>query len=84
MGPKLQPAHSTRYGRFFFPAPSTMAVFLCALALLTLMKRPVIALRPMPAAFFGADFRTVLRWGAFFAMVPGLEPKGTADAIARA
>ncbi|MBK9177312.1 MAG: hypothetical protein IPM46_13465 [Flavobacteriales bacterium] len=44
---------------FFFPrfeAPSTIAVFLCALALLTLMNRPVMALRPIPTVFLEAGF----------------------------
>ena len=44
------------YLRFFFVAPSTMAVRLWALAADTLMNLPVIALRPMPDAFFDAVF----------------------------
>lgn len=52
---------------FFFPAPSTIDVFLCPLAALTLMNLPVMALRPMPGAFLAGTFLEVL----FFAALPG-------------
>jgi hypothetical protein len=42
-----------------------MAVFACAFAELTLMKRPVMALRPMPAGFFLADARFAMTRGLF-------------------
>lgn len=53
----------------FFPAPSTMAVRLWPLAALTLMNRPVMALRPMPGAFFAAVLFAVLEAAGFFAAV---------------
>lgn len=53
-----------RYFRFFLPAPSTSAVFLCALAAATLMNFHVMALRPMPGAFAVVVFffATVFSW----------------------
>ena len=38
----------------FFPAPTTIAVFLWALAALTVMNFPVMALRPIPGGFLAA------------------------------
>ncbi len=66
---------------FFFPAPSTIAVFLCPLAALTLMNLPEMALRPMPGAFlagafFAATFFAAFRGVLFLAMVMGCEHYG--------
>lgn len=41
-------ARTSVYLPFLRPEPSMIAVFLCAFAAGTLMKRPVMALRPMP------------------------------------
>ena len=60
------------YLLLFFRLPSTMAVFLWALAADTLMERPVMALRPMPCPavlVFAVRFLAmVLRSGLRYAL----------------
>lgn len=53
----------------FFPAPTTIAVFLWALAALTLMNLPLIALRPMPGAVAPLDLDAAFFTAVFFFLV---------------